>query len=81
MLGGASFSSVTYWLFKLEPGLLEESEEDFGQAARYLVRWRQLHARLAMGWCGPGWQGPRARLLAARSRLAAHSMPTTCRRS
>ncbi|PSC76080.1 arsenite methyltransferase [Micractinium conductrix] len=36
MLGGARFSSVTYRLFKLPGGLLEEGSEDFGQAARYL---------------------------------------------
>lgn len=42
MLGGARFSSVTYRLFKLPGGLLEEGSEDFGQAARYLVgaAWR-----------------------------------------
>ncbi|EFN55610.1 hypothetical protein CHLNCDRAFT_9950, partial [Chlorella variabilis] len=36
MLGGAGFSSVTYRLFKLPEGLLEEGREDYGQAARYL---------------------------------------------
>lgn len=41
MLGGAHFSSVTYRLFKLPEGLLDEKSEDYGQAARYLVRVQQ----------------------------------------
>lgn len=47
MLGGAGFSSVTYRLFKLPEGLLEEGREDYGQAARYLV---SLHRSFTAGY-------------------------------
>ena len=38
VVGNARFRSVTYRLFKL-PDLLETQCEDYGQTARYKVRW------------------------------------------
>lgn len=57
MLGPAAFSSVTYRLFKLAPGLLEEGAEDYGQAVCYLVR----GSRTALGEAHQRALAPQAR--------------------
>lgn len=47
MIAGTEFVSETYRLFKL-PGLLERTEEDYGQLAQYKVCLLQLLATLRL---------------------------------